>query len=104
MRATKPLTYRTRRLLPGDVFEVERNKDARVLRAIRKAEDHVEIEDSPMQAPVPPPVVEAAVPPPEDLAAIRAEYEAAVGRKPFNGWNTETLREKIAAHKADDQS
>ncbi|MEQ1938605.1 ParB/RepB/Spo0J family partition protein [Mesorhizobium sp. CN5-321] len=32
-----------------------------------------------------------------DLAEARAEYEAKLGRKPFNGWDAKTLREKIAA-------
>jgi hypothetical protein len=32
-----------------------------------------------------------------DLAAARAEYEAKLGKKPFNGWDAKTLREKIAA-------
>ncbi|WP_422366405.1 hypothetical protein [Pelagibius sp.] len=36
----------------------------------------------------------------DDLAALRAEYEEAVGKKPFNGWDADTLREKIAAAKA----
>ncbi len=37
MRATKALTYNTRRLLPGDEFEVTKPRDVRVLKAIRKA-------------------------------------------------------------------
>lgn len=98
MRATKPLKYRTRRLLPGDVFEVERRNDARVLMAIRKAEEHVEIEDSPRDDAPPQPA------PADDLAAVRAEYEATLGKRAFFGWGIDTLREKIAAHKAGDQS
>lgn len=31
-----------------------------------------------------------------DLAALRAEYQAKVGKRPFNGWDAVTLREKIA--------
>jgi len=102
--AVKSLKYNTRRLLPGDEFEVEKPRDARLLLAtkrVRKVEAAPSVD---LPTPVPTPVVEAATPAPEDLAAIRAEYEAAVGRKPFHGWNAETLREKIAAHKADDQS
>ena len=33
----------------------------------------------------------------DDLTALRAEYQAKVGKKPFHGWGAETLREKIAA-------
>lgn len=32
-----------------------------------------------------------------ELAVARAEYEAKFGKKPFNGWDAKTLREKIAA-------
>lgn len=109
--AVKSLKYNTRRLLPGDEFEVEKPRDARLLLATRRVR---KVEAAPVAppveplvpapTPVPPPVVEAAAPAPEDLSAVRAEYEATVGRKPFHGWNAETLREKIAAHKADDQS
>lgn len=38
----------------------------------------------------------------DEIAALRAEYEAKVGKKPFNGWNADQLREKIAAAPADD--
>lgn len=34
----------------------------------------------------------------EDLAALREEYTAVVGKRPFNGWDAATLRGKIAAH------
>lgn len=127
MRATKAFKYATRRLLPGDVFEVNRPRDVRILKAIRKAEDHGEIEDSPREAPAAPAVDPVATPPApprdpldhdgdgqkggsvappktEDLAPLRAEYEATVGRRPFMGWDADTLRQKIADHKAGDQS
>lgn len=32
-----------------------------------------------------------------DLTALRAEYFAKLGKRPFNGWDAATLREKIAA-------
>lgn len=32
-----------------------------------------------------------------DIAALRAEYQTALGKKPFPGWDADTLREKIAA-------
>jgi hypothetical protein len=31
-----------------------------------------------------------------DLTALRAEYFKNIGRRPFNGWDAATLREKIA--------
>lgn len=45
------------------------------------------------------PVAEAPV---DELADLRAEYGEVVGKRPFMGWDAETLREKIAAAKAGD--
>lgn len=36
----------------------------------------------------------------DELATLRDEYLTVVGRRPFNGWDAATLREKIAAAKA----
>lgn len=36
----------------------------------------------------------------EDIAAVRAEYLAVVGKRPFNGWDIPTLRVKIAEAKS----
>lgn len=33
----------------------------------------------------------------DERVALRAEYEAKFGKKPFGGWDADTLREKIAA-------
>jgi hypothetical protein len=110
LKAVKAFTYSTRRLLPGEVFEAS-SRDARLLLATRK----VEAMRDPVELAPPPPAlakkIEAAVaptpavtvqppiasPPAEDITALRAEYEAALGKKPFNGWDAATLREKIAA-------
>ncbi len=32
----------------------------------------------------------------EDLPAIRAEYQRVIGKRPFAGWDAETLKQKIA--------
>lgn len=129
MKATKSLTYRTRRLLadgnfeatsrlnPGDIFEVAKPRDIRVLKATRKAE---ELRPEAV-VPAPPPrlatKIAAAFPPAnvqpantappsdpaaDDLKAARAEYEAALDKKPFHGWDAATLRAKIAEAKASD--
>jgi hypothetical protein len=104
LRAVKNLTYATRRLLPGDVFEA-RPRDVRVLLATRKVESVRE----PANVPAPPPAVAAKIkdavapvapPPADDRAALRAEYEAVLGKAPFPGWSADVLREKIAAAKA----
>ena len=36
----------------------------------------------------------------DDLAALRAEYQDVVGKKAFHGWDSDTLRDKIAEAKA----
>ncbi len=32
----------------------------------------------------------------DDLTSVRAEYEAKMGKKPYHGWDVETLRAKMA--------
>lgn len=39
-----------------------------------------------------------------DVPALRQEYEKAIGKKPFPGWNAEELRKRIADHKAGQSS
>jgi len=35
--------------------------------------------------------------PADDLSALRDQYQAVVGKKPYHGWTAAVLREKIAA-------
>jgi len=35
----------------------------------------------------------------DDLEQLRAEYQSAVGKKPYHGWDAAVLREKIAEAK-----
>ena len=35
----------------------------------------------------------------DDLSDLRAEYQTVVGKKPFHGWDAETLKAKIAEAK-----
>ena len=35
----------------------------------------------------------------DDLSALRSEYQAAIGKKAFHGWDADTLRAKIAEAK-----
>lgn len=41
------------------------------------------------------------VEPVDEMAELRAEYERVIGRQPFMGWDAATLRQKIAAHRAE---
>lgn len=131
--ATRPFTYQTRRLVPGDVFTAEKPMDGKLLIAVKKARLHRE----PGSVAPPPAALKAQIaaapgpsaapveaepeadpeqlsqldhdgdgkaggsvspPPSEDLTALRAEYFETVGKRPFNGWDAVTLRDKIAEH------
>jgi hypothetical protein len=80
LKAIKPLTYATRRLLAGDVFTPQSESDRKVLVALGKAAP-VESQDS-------------------DLSALRSQYQAKFGKRPFMGWDADKLREKIAEDSA----
>lgn len=80
MIATKDLTYATRRLKADDQFDASRN-DARVLTALGRAR----LIEEPVQEPV------------DERVALRESYETKFGKRPYMGWDADTLREKIAA-------
>ena len=45
----------------------------------------------------------AGAPKPDELAELRAEYQAVIGKRPYHGWDADELRSRIAeAGKADD--
>lgn len=52
-------------------------------------------------APAPAPAPVAVEPSADDMAALRVEYQAVIGKRPFLGWDAGTLREKIAAAKGE---
>lgn len=37
----------------------------------------------------------------DEMSALRDEYLSVVGKRPFNGWDADTLREKIVAAQLD---
>jgi hypothetical protein len=53
--------------------------------------------DEPVVAPPAPKPVETSTSETDPRPALRAEYEAKFGKKPFGGWSAEILREKLAA-------
>lgn len=84
MIASRKLIYGTRRLKAGDDFDAS-TRDARVLHAIGRASYATKVVTvQPDPAPV------------DDIADVRAEYERVVGKRPFMGWDTPTLRQKMA--------
>lgn len=112
MIATKKLKYGTRRLTAGDPFEARHDRDARLLIGIGKARyatrDMV-ADDEPEYADVTvtatrivdaisgATVSEIPAPKADERPALRTEYEAKFGKKPFPGWSAEILRDKLAA-------
>lgn len=46
----------------------------------------------------------ARTPPADDLGALRAAYEAKVGKRPFMGWDAEELKRRMTAAATDQQS
>ncbi|HLR78529.1 MAG TPA: hypothetical protein VK062_05720 [Burkholderiaceae bacterium] len=40
--------------------------------------------------------------PEDEKAALRAEYERVMGKRPFMGWDADKLRDKIAAAQAEE--
>lgn len=90
--AKKSFVYASRRLIPGQDFTTKTERDAKVLIAIGKAR--------PQRMPG------KIAPPPADLAnkisasvdvtaELRKEYEAVFSKRPFMGWDADTLRAKI---------
>lgn len=92
--ALKRMTYNTRRLVAGDVFEAS-NKDARILVGVKRAEAAPPPSPPlprPRPAPPPPP------PPPEpDLDQLRATARS-LGIVVDNRWGARTLQAEIAKH------
>ncbi|CDM56278.1 MULTISPECIES: hypothetical protein [Rhizobium] len=82
--ATRRMSYGTRRLLPGDRFTAP-SQTARVLIAIKKAKAAG--------------AEGLGAEPAKPLAVLRTEYQAVTGKRPFHGWDAETLKTKIAEAK-----
>lgn len=55
--------------------------------------DFVEVEEENFD----PETMELYEPPGGEAAALREQYQAKFGKKPFMGWTAEQLREKLAA-------
>lgn len=100
MTATKMLSYANRRLIPGEDFEAKSQRDMKVLLATRKAK----LKRPEVSVPPPPPPVAAeieeataALAPDDELTKARAAYEEKLGKRPYHGWDAETLAAKIEA-------
>lgn len=103
MTAVKLVRYAGRKIQPGEPFDAKTAKDAKILVAIGRAQySTAAIFDAPVQKPMVAAVPPVAAPVPTDAAdgmdALRAEYQARVGKRPWMGWDADTLRAKMAAH------
>lgn len=99
MIAIRPFRYATRALRAGEGFIAKSKRDARILVAIGKAR----VKRDPGKIDPPPAGLAqkiAATATPDDLPALRAEYQAATGKRAFHGWGAETLRAKIEEARA----
>jgi len=74
-------------MLTADVPVVVPGPLAREMIALGRATD-----EKPRRAPK----AQEAAPAQDDIAALRAEYQAKFGKRPFNGWSAAQLKEKIA--------
>ena len=109
MRALKTFRYARKPYGPGEPVEI-RPQDVRAAIAL----GWVEYVFAPLPKPTAPTynrrdmvaAPPAAAAPANDtaLAALRADYEVKIGRKPWGGWDADKLREKISALDAKKQS
>lgn len=105
LTAAQPMRYGTRMLKAGEPFEAD-GPMSRTLLALGRAELHAKQAKAPKLDPLdhdkngrkggsPKPAG-------DDLAELRAEYQTAVGKRPFHGWDAATLRERISEAKRGD--
>lgn len=98
--ATKEVRYAGQNYVPGDKFEAS-EKDANILSVIGKVsvgEVVPAITDLPEKAMEPASVEPEA----DELTELRGEYQTVVGRRPFMGWNADTIRDKINSYRTRD--
>lgn len=89
MTATKNLRYATRQLKAGDGFVAPR-RDARILAALGRAEYGTRVVEAVNEP------KKAKAPADDGMKALREEYQRVVGKKPFGGWDAETIKAKMA--------
>lgn len=88
--ASRPFTYATRRLKAGDYFVARTMADHRALVATGRAK-LANADGKPTSDDVP-----------DDLEKLRAEYVEVLGKRPYHGWDAQTLATKISEARAAD--
>lgn len=79
---------------PGATADIDEAKVRRLAPGLVKAKNKLPPVPKDLAAKVEKPKKVSAA---DEIKALRAEYEAKLGKKPFNGWKAAALREKIAA-------
>lgn len=92
MVATKPMRYGTRRLLAGDKFECP-ERHAKLFMILKRAKEH---ERAKVDIPPMPQGLKAQAAVSDETSALRAEYQAMLGRRPYHGWDAAELRRRMA--------
>ncbi|WP_172332830.1 hypothetical protein [Mangrovicoccus sp. HB161399] len=90
LTARRSFVYASRRLQPGQDFTTRTERDAKILIAIGKAKRRA----APAEAAMAPAADAPSLP---EISVLRSAYEQASGRRPFMGWDAETLAAKIGA-------
>lgn len=98
MVANQPMTYGTRRLLPGDEFQATR-RDADLLGRLGRAKLAEAKADPLGHDGNGKKVGSKAVTQSEELTALRTEYFEKFGKRPFHGWDVKAITEKLAEAK-----
>lgn len=97
MIARKDLKYQTRRLKAGDGFRAKNLREAKILAHLKKAEivanpnALIALDDAREKVGLTPLSKDS-----EAIATLRAEYQDKFGKRAFNGWSAEQLKQKIA--------
>lgn len=103
--ATRQMMYATRRLVAGQPFEAS-PRDAKILKALKRAVDAPAEEPPKPQAPPPPSppepqptVTDSSDEPtrqPDEIDGLRAAYETRFGKAPDRRWGAARLKEELA--------
>lgn len=96
MVANQPMTYGTRRLLPGDEFQASR-RDADLLERLGRAKvaalDPLDHDGNGKKG------GSKLAPLDDEITALRTQYQNKFGKRAYHGWDAKTLTEKLAEAK-----
>lgn len=96
MVALKPMRYGTRHLVAGERFDCK-PRDATLLTKLKRAKEfeREKAEIPPLPETLKSAVAPQSVPQTDERAALRAEYEAKFGKRPYMGWSADELQKRL---------